>query len=105
MSENWFVRHLKVSYDTIFTDIFVVQHNLSDCVNRYVDLYPLVGYYVPISYKHLISLLAYQGKGTTVSVGVDEGGAEFEKARSNQDFETNRNMSYSTNDFVILTLN
>jgi hypothetical protein len=68
----------------------------------YVDLYTLVGYYLPTSYKHLISLslLAYQGKETTVYVGVDEGGAEFEKARSNQDFETNRKMGYSTNGFV-----
>jgi hypothetical protein len=38
ISENCVVQHLKVSYDTIFTDriypVFAVQHNLLDCVNR-----------------------------------------------------------------------
>jgi hypothetical protein len=42
ISEDCVVQHLKVSYNTIFTDktnpIFVAQHNLLDCVNRPLKL-------------------------------------------------------------------
>jgi hypothetical protein len=44
ISENYVAQHLKVLYNTIFTvginPIFVVRHNLSDCVNRPFEFCP-----------------------------------------------------------------